>query len=253
MIKHLLFVFLLCVTVSASAQEKKDSIPYRRILLLPFEPQYYLSDAEQDLMAANHETPDDYRRIMRQRLDLKIQAELESLIPVVSLLNDTTAAARNDMNKYYGRSEFVYAQPFGTRSANNSLKDKTKKTKEQQTDPQASPHYLTVRGNEQFMNNAIRDTVVLREIASHAKADLILAINQLEIRTNYNTCLDIANRVYQRELLISYTLLKPDGKALQGNVAVAYFPSNSNRIKDITEKSFPDIGKFIRKQVETMK
>ena len=242
-------MILVCSWYKLPAQNEVKNIS---IVLLPFQPEFYLSDAEHDIMTQTRRTPDEYRQYFRRVLDLKIQAELEGLGPCHSMLQDTTANGKEWLEKFYERAAYTYADPVGPRIAKkNELKEKENKFK-LMNDPHAAPATITTRGDSKFMQVEVRDTSFLSSLMSLHSANLLVSINQFEIKTNYNSCIDIANKIYRRELLIHYSILQPNGKQVRGNFVMEFFPSNSNRDSDIAERSFPLIATELRKQVEEL-
>ena len=67
------FVVFLFWQMGASAQ---DTLKNTSILLVPFPPEYYLSDAERDIMAQTKRSPEEFRNYFRKTLDLKIQGDI---------------------------------------------------------------------------------------------------------------------------------------------------------------------------------
>ncbi len=244
MIRRNLLLLLLLLHGWVNAQENTPMI------LVPYQPEFYLSDAERDIMASTEKTPDSYRQYFRKTLDLKLQAELETLAPCHSLLQDTSAAGRSVLEGFYDRTRYSYQDPVGPRVPQ---KNETQKKNNKFTlfnDPNAVPQTITTRGDSKFMEAEPADTAWLSALAARHQAGLIICINQFEIKTNYNSCIDIANKIYRREIIVHYSILRPNGKQLRGNFLMEFFPSNSNRDSDIAEKSFPQLAVQLRKQVE---
>lgn len=216
------------------------------MLLVSFNSDYYLSDAEQDLQKQNRRTPEDYRNYLRRSLDNKISGILGKTIPCFSLMADT--AAVETMWDFYNHSALKYTMPYGFKR--QAEKTTLKKSNNKLADANTAHNYSTIHGDMKVMDNTI-DSSFVRRIAAKYECDLILSINQFEIKTNYNSCMDIANGIYRREVQVHYTLMTASGKRLQGNVALAAFPSNDNRVEDIAEKVFPEIANYIATQVQS--
>lgn len=225
-----------------------DTTQQHRILLIPFQPEYYLSDAEQDIMQQTHKTPDEYRAYFRRILDLKIEATLSTLIPCSSLMQDTIQSVRNDMERYYSKAAMKYEFPIASKQI-KSMKSKSEGTSKEIENQHSAPQYATLKGDSKFMNSTVTDTTFFKSLLTKYHADYLLSINQFEIKTNYKSCIDIANRIYRRELMIHYSLLDANGKVVQGNFVTTYFPSNSNRDIDIAERVFPEIANMLKSSI----
>ena len=243
---YIVIVVLFFLQMGASAQ---DSIKNTSILLVPFQLEFYLSDAERDIMAQTNRSPDEYRNYFRKTLDLKIQAELEVLGPCVSLLQDTTIRGRNILEMFYGKAGYSYADPVGGRTLSKSEIKKQKKQFELHPDAQTAPQTITTRGDSKFMQVEMGDTSFLNYLFQLYQSNYIVSINQFEIKTNYNSCIDIANKIYRRELLIHYSILKANGKQVRGNFCMEFFPSSTNSGREIVERTFPGIASSIQKEI----
>ena len=230
----------------------QDSIRYHRLLILPCNPEMYLSDAEHDIMQQTNKTPDEYRLYFRKALDLKIAAELETIIPCVNLLQDSSAKAKDNILHFYGQAGYLYKKPVGIKvNREEASNEKVKKSNTLFSQHEA-PKYLTTKGDANYFACEISDTSFYKKLVKTYDSDLVLSINQFEIRTNYNSCMDIANKIYKRELLIHYSLMDGEGKLLAGNFAMAFFPSNTNRPEDIAEQTFPKLALELKNQVKTL-
>ena len=240
----IVFLFL---QMNASAQDTLKNIS---TLLVPFQPEFYLSDAERDIMAQTKRSPEEYRNYFRKTLDLKIQGELEVLGPCISLLQDTSSRGRQLLEKFYSRAGYSYADPIGGRVMSKSEIKKRKKQFDLNPDAQTAPQTITTRGDSKFMQMEMGDTSFLNYLFQLYQSDYIISINQFEIKTNYNSCIDIANKIYRRELLIHYSILKADGKQVRGNFCMEFFPSSTNSDREIVERTFPGIASCIKKEVD---
>lgn len=243
----LLFLFL---SIRLFAQDEEKNIS---ILLIPYQPEFYISDAERDIMAQTKQSPDEYREYFRKTLDLKIQAELEDLGPCTSMLQDTTLQGRNRLEMFYEKTGYTYSDPVGIRiksdrkfSTKGQNKDKSMKS------PLTAQRMAITNGETQFMQAEIKDTAFFSRLAATTQTNVIISINQFEIKTNYNSCLDIANKIYQRTLIVHYSLFDRKGKQLRGNFLMESFPSNLSRDNEIAERLFPGIAASIKAEVEAM-
>ena len=251
-IKSVVLCLLMGNNFAVSAQNT-DSLKYHKILMISYYPDYYLSDAERDIMKSTSKSQEEYQRYFRYSLDRKLSAELESVLPTISLLQDTSNDAVKDLYSYYKKTNYNYADPIGIKKdkkkANKSSKEEVKEEENQYT----TQVYVKTTADQKFMNAQLADSVFLSNLCIKYKADLIVSVNQMEIVTNYNTCIDIANRIYQRDVVIHYSIMNAKGKVLIGNLAKSSFPSNSNLDTEIAERTFPQISKVIATEVGALK
>jgi hypothetical protein len=226
--------------------QQADSLPHHHLLIIPFQPEYYLSDAEQDIMKQTRRTPDQYRNYFRKTLDLKITAAVENIVPTISLLYDTGSVGRELLERYYGSIALNYENPIGVKKDRKLFNSNSDKLPEEVKNQHDAGKYNIMKGDIRFMNSTLNDTAFFSKLMKHYDTDLLLSINQFEIKTNYKSCIDISNRIYQRELMVHYSLMNSKGKVVNGNFVVAYFPSSTNRDTEIAERVFPDIAKNLK-------
>lgn len=107
--KRLLLILLVFVAATANAQDSAST----KILLLPFNPDMYLSDIEQDIIQNTKMTPNEYRAYFRRALDLKIQGQLKSYGPTVSLMSDQDGEDKKELREFFSQAGYSYMEPVG--------------------------------------------------------------------------------------------------------------------------------------------
>ena len=249
--KRIVFSVLISLFVSAAFAQKTDSLKYHHLLLISYSPDYYLSDAEQDLMKQNKRTPDQYREYLRRSLDNKIAGQLEKKLPCTSLLPDTTRRTRENTWDFYNHSGLKYVQPYG-RTAKTQVNVLKKATENKESSQHDAAAYRQLQGDVKVMDNTVNDSAWLKSFANEYSSDIIVSINQFEIKTNYNSCLDISRGIYRREVWVHYTVMQPSGKRMSGDVSIASFPSNDNAVEGISERVFPQIAADIAARVASL-
>jgi len=90
---------------------------------------------------------------------------------------------------------------------------------------------------------------LLRMLSEKYGTDLFVFLNQFEIKTNYNDCLDLALKIYRRQFKVHYSIYDGNGKQLYGDVAVVDFPSNTNDTSEIIKENFQKIADAIVQHV----
>lgn len=243
----LLSVFLLTQTqpVSAQSNTATDSTSYHRILLLPYNPKYYLSDADRDIAAQSNESPQVFRKKFNEESDRQVFIEISKTATCVSLFEDTTAQLIEDAMGMLSKTGFQYDIP--------TIKEKVSvKKKVFKTDPNKDAHdsrtagqYINDEPELKYMRAVVTQPQLLTELANRYHFDLFVFITQMEFKTNYSTCMDIANKIYKRELMLHFTVYDKDGKLIAGNFAKTFFPSNENSVNDIVSKQFPQLAQGI--------
>ncbi len=247
-ILYLLFLFSFLSRGLYAQQEEKNI----SILLLPYPPEFYLSDAERDIVKQSNRSSEECQTYFRKTLDLKIQAELEALGPCVSMLQDTTAKGRKLLEQFYEKTAYFYSDPVGPRVQNEPASQKKNKTGSGIFGTERTLHSTTNGAESQFMKAENKDTVFLAGLAQLSQTNLFICINQFEFKTNYNSCIDIGNNIHQRELIIHYSVFKRDGKQILGNYLREVFPSNESRDREIAERLFPSIAARLKNELNML-
>jgi len=256
--KNYLLLFFLVFNLQSqplNAQSKtaaKDSLLYNKVLLVQFDTTMYLSDAEQEIMQQSAKQPEVYRTYLRKSLNNKIAAEVETIIPCYSLLDDESKQATLATAEIYGESSYAYAEPMKIKHIKNVKPLSTSSKTKANEDSKIAPQYTSVQGDAKYMNAAIQNKNVFEKLSNQYGVDLFLLINQFEIKTNYNNCIDIARQVYKREIIISYSIYNAEGKQLDGNNAQAFIASDNNRASDIAERTFPAIAESIASHIKAL-
>jgi len=93
------------------------------------------------------------------------------------------------------------------------------------------------------------DQKLLKDLSIKSGADYFLILNELDIKTHTDDCLNLALKIYRRDIILHYSVYDSSGKQLYGDVAVSYFPSNSNDIQEVMRKNFPVIADQVIKSI----
>lgn len=225
-------------------------IALHKVMLIPYDPMFYLSDAEQDIMEQTNRDPQLTRSAFRRNIDFEIQRAIEKSHPCISVLNDEDSlpSLRETLISLYSKTGYRYDKPMPVpvkKEKPDSLKSIKYKVEKDALDSKTAAQYLTVKGDAQYMNAVISKPALLNDLYVQYGTDIFVFVNQFEIKTNYNNCLDIANKIYQRELLLHFSVYDKSGKQLAGTYAMTFFPSDSNLAQDIMKNCFPQLARFV--------
>jgi hypothetical protein len=239
-------ISVLCLILSAglmngqTQKTTKDSIEHH-ILLIPYDPRFYLSDADRDIAEVTRKNPDLIRETFHNRSEWFTWRELKHHYPTVSLLqHDSLEAYVEAAGSIFAVTAFEYAKPtvksFSSNSPNQS---------KESLDSRVATNYLNNDEHNRYMKADIRNKSVLDSLANKFGTDIFVFLTQFEIKTNYKSCLDIANQVYEREIRLHFTIYDRKGKLINGNYAVATIPSNVNQMDEIILKCFTQLAQGV--------
>lgn len=204
------------------------------VLIIPYQPAMHLSDADQDISEGSDLAMPEMRAAFRKGIIRQLNKNFAEVYNVRGVNNDFVKEG-NDLDLIYHtlmfESDSVYPLKDPARFA---VKDTSVKKKK-------SP--ATV--DSKYINVGIYDSALLPELTKKYDADYIIFLNELDIKTHYDDCLNLALKIYRRDLKIHYSIFDREGKQIYGDVAVSHFESNANDVNEIIKKNFPAISDYI--------
>lgn len=255
---------LLCTIVAllAVGQEEKPDSLYSGLMIVPFPPSMYLSDSDREIAAASDMDYDALRNRFRLGLDISFAVRLEEAYGDHSLLRDTLERAADDLARLYRNTKYAYAlSPEYIRlkaeeeqeAAEKKIKNpfKKKEDAEERSDEPKTQQGLFGSNEERelpradtegsYMQANLRDSTLLAELSSVYGTEVFLFLNQFEIDTRFDDCIDFQNKIYNRAIRVHYDLFRSDGARLTGGVLETTFPSSVNDVGEITRGYFGGI------------
>jgi hypothetical protein len=235
---------------TAQTRQEADSMLQHKVMLIPFDPRYYLSDADRDLMEQSRMEPSRFRSEFRHNIDRSVKRAISGGYPCISLLNDTADALEETLYEVLGRTGYRYekAIPITPKmSVEEKVITRTKDAmNKDHEDSKTASQYIPVKNDAMYMHAVVtKPQELFAKLNSEYEADYFVFLTQFEIKTNYKSCLDIANQIYRRELMVHFTIYDKTGKLVAGSYATSYFPSNSNDPYKIIGDCFPEIARYI--------
>lgn len=245
MLKKIIALVLICYAGLVVAQDSAST----KILLVPYNPDMYLSDIEQDIIKNTNMLPVECRSYFRKSLHLKILGELNSYRPTVSLLADNDSEDNKELREFYAQAGYSYLEAVG--NGVGTINDKKKKLFEKKSAEEKAPLYITTRGDDKFMNAAVTNKEYFKKLLQENGCNYAVSINQFEFKTNYSSCIDLSKQIYRRELIIHYSIIGLNGQLVAGNFLVIYFPSNVNKPQEVAEKTFKSVSSALLMQLKS--
>jgi hypothetical protein len=223
---------------------------------------YYLSDADHDIADRNEKSLLEVQQAFRYGLDINITARVLSKYDTHQILTDTTVEARKELGALHKTLSYRYEKPGGKlykepekKGVKNWFKKK-KTTREKVDDAEDLSNYDFVDGSvrraeveRKYMHAKIYNTEALEHFHTKYGTDLFLFINQFELKTNYQHCLDRATNNFVRDVLVHFSIYNVAGEFLYGDVITVMFSSNTNDLGKIIQKNFPVIGDEISERL----
>jgi hypothetical protein len=230
--------------------EPSDTVRRSNVMLIPYDERYYLSDADRDISENSLSLPDHFRKYFRFQVDRHVQRYVNLNYPCISLLNDTADELEETMYQVLSKTGYKYEKVIPVEPAINRLLEMEIKLKDENNkhhvDSKTASMYIPVKKDAMYMHAMVRDGEKLfRKLHDQYQVDYFVFLTQFEIKTNYSTCIDIANKIYKREVMLHFTVYDANGRVVAGSYATAHIPSDRNEASMISGQCFPELAKYI--------
>lgn len=244
---QLLFLFLCVIQgLFCKAQDStidiipSDSAIHKKTLIIPFEPDMYMSDMDREIGGVNQlnqpQIVERFRVAFDRVLDNTIQLKHETH----SLLHDETSASESQLVEIYSGISFVFTPIKRNEKERLISKVIPKKEAPKKEATIKNGEVYTVRDTiERYMKTVLTDSLLLQRLQEKTNAENFLFINQFELKNSFDDVMQMQNDTYQRELRIHYSVLNSKGKELVGGIAKCKFDNRIVEISRIVAISFP--------------
>lgn len=233
------FYFLfLCAVTFCSFESSADSTSVTHppsVLVIPYKPAMHLSDADPDLSEGSQMEMHIMRETLRKGVIKALNKNFTEVYDMRSVSNDFVKSDNRDLDVLYHtlyfESDSVYTLKYPKLFA---IKDTVPKKKS-----------ALIEKDTKYINVGIYDQMLIPDLSEKYSADYFIFLNEIDIKTHFEDCLNLALKIYRRDLKIHYTIFDKKGKQLYGDVAVSHFASNSNDVNEIISQNFPAISDYI--------
>lgn len=224
------------------------SLSAQKIMLIPLETSMIINDSETEMMKDNKVKISDIRFKFQQAINDNIEAQIidGKGLQTHSLMNDTSKEAHLDLQNIYANISYQKAdnpdilnkkkKPLYLKlkeSINKKLDDDTANTEEVGViKDEPSPIYIHAN---------IRNKKVLETMGSKYATDYFVFINQLELKTQFKSCLDRTIHLFERDYELHYSVYDATGKQVSGGVSSIHVNKSSNDLNDIIQKYIPKL------------
>lgn len=222
---------------------------YKQVLVIPFDPYLYFSDADDEIAAKSNMPRTKVRQVFRKRLNALIEAPGYETI---HLLGGKAKDSISDMNKIYGMVTYNYQQavvgPYHKEEEKPEEVKKNKtwlaKQKEKITTPSESKYDIPTDYGSYF-GVIIKNQEFFSYFNAKYSVDYYIFVSQFEVKTNYENCLDRAALNYERTFTTHFSIFDKNGKQIAGNKFKTHYNSNSNYIYQIVSDNMGKVANRI--------
>lgn len=236
----------------------------KQILVVPFDPYLYFSDADDEIAAKSNMQRTKVREVFRRRLNtLLIAPGYET----IHLLGGKNNDSLTDLNKIYSSVSYNYQ---ATLTNPNSIESQTAQSSAAtSTNTKKSggwiknsvgtitgngnndvpTQYSTPADNGKYFGVAVRNPDFFKYFNEKYSIDYYIFINQFEVKTNYQNCLDRAALNYERTFIVHYSIFDANGKQIAGDKFKVHYNSNNCYVYQIVSDNVPKMAQKILNQL----
>ena len=239
------FLFLINSFLLTSAALSDSSMANERssVLVIPYMPAMHLSDADYDISDGSQMEMPKMRSTLRLALLKTLNKQFAEVYNVRGFNNDFVNDDNRDMDVLYHTLLFEGDSVYPLKNPSRfAIKDTTPVKKRN----------AKVKRESQYMNVAIYDEMLIPDLSKKYNANYIIFLNEIDIKTHFDDCLNLALKIYRRDLKVHYSIFDKNGKQVYGDVAVSHFGSNTNEVKEIINENFQTISDYILKSFNTV-
>jgi LysM repeat protein len=231
----------------------------KQVLVIPFDPYLYFSDCDAEIAAKSNMAMPKVRQVFRRRLNALLTT---SGYEMIHLLGGKTKDSTSDLNKIYSSvtygyqdvlynmdnprtAEFMAADQAARHPSNNkgNMKDWLEKQKDklQNGNSATATKLETPQDHGEYFGVKVKDPSFWSYFQNKYSVDYYIFINQFEVKTNYENCLDRAALNYERTFTTHYSIFDANGKQVAGNKFKTHYNSNSNHVFTIVGENMPKV------------
>lgn len=224
----------------------------KRVLVIPFDPYLYFSDADDEIASASKINRTRVRQAFRRRLNAYLEPKgFETIHLLGGNLKDSTT----DLNLAYGSITYTYDNVTmkALRNPSTETNQSIGKTKKMTThDKELSltaaglqSRSMLAKDEGKYFAVKIKDPNFFAIFNSKYHPDYYIFVSQFEVKTNYENCLDRARQNYERNFVTHFSIFDNMGNLVSGGRVKNQYESNNNRIEKILADNIPAIAEKI--------
>ncbi len=279
--KSVLAISLSIICTSSIAQEEsvlgsqKDKyVNYSKVMLVPFNEDFYFSDSDKELADYNKKSSDEISKWFKEGLNFNVNARILSMYNTLPMTDEADPDMAADLKAIYGGISYKLDKPYHYEvqgKYTHQESDKSRETKVEQwindklhiNDHENSNilasggvgtgKYIEENESKEYMSATIKNPEMLQFMNEKYGTDLFVFINQFELKKDYEVCLDRANNKYTRKVKVHFSIYNSDADLLYGDVVTVIMPSNSNDMDHIIRNNFPLVADYMASYIPKQK
>jgi LysM repeat protein len=218
------------------------------LLVIPFDPYLYFSDADDEISATSKMQRTKVRQAFRRRLNALVEPQGYETI---HLLGGNAKDSLTDLNKIYSSVTYSYQSILYDKTTVKTdkksdkgqlnTKELNKKSEYPQQASETSRASLA-KDPQKYFGVKVNNPAFFTYFNNKYKVDFYLFVNQFEVKTNYENCIDRATMNYERGFTTHYSIFDKSGKQIAGNRIYTPYNSNTNQINKILSDNMQKVA-----------
>lgn len=235
--KKIIFFFLVIGTFSVKGNTPDSTSAEKTysVLIVPYNRSMHLSDSDIDIATGSEMQLPEMRATFRKEL-------VKSLNKKFASVSDFNESSHDFVKDDEGGADYLYHSLLYESDSIYPLKNPKRFAVK---DTITTKDIKKLKKESKYINIQINDQYLISDLSKKYNSDYIIFLNEFDIKTHADDCLNLALQIYRRDLKVHYSIFDKTGKQIYGDVAVAYFDSNSNDVMEISAKNFPVISEYI--------
>jgi murein DD-endopeptidase MepM/ murein hydrolase activator NlpD len=232
----------------------------QQILVIPFDPYLYFSDADDEIAARSNMQRTRVREVFRRRLNTLLMAQGYETI---HLLGGKAKDSISDLNKIYSSVTYAYQKAINNpnsveaiqKAAQTQTQTSTKKNTSwknpfsNNTTTTDANAYETPEDNGSYFGVVVKNPDFYTYFNNKYGVDYYVFVNQFEVKTNYQNCLDRAALNYERTFTVHYSIFDATGRQIAGDKFKVHYNSNNCYVYQIVSDNMPKVAQKIINQL----
>lgn len=230
-----------------------------RVMVIPFHPMhYYFSDCDKSLSPKSKIDVQDIRNNFRSSLDFATEEALEEKYDPINILQLKDSVSKEMLEKFYSNVTYAYATPSGTLP--KKQEKELQKFRESLSEANLKPltgakpgsdeecYTQIEKEDKEYMRAAINPEF-LETMNELFHPDMYVTINQFEVKTDYERCIDRDLGRFTRRIKVHYNVFNAQGKLIYGDVVTAKYNSTNDDLRKIVTDNFGFLAEYITRSI----
>ncbi|GAB3537100.1 hypothetical protein GCM10027443_29200 [Pontibacter brevis] len=232
--------------VPKTAEHKAKS----RVLVIPFDPYLYFSDADYEIARQSHIPRQNVRHVFRGRLNAMLAPQGYETI---HLLGGVYRDSVSELSRIYKSLNYSYQDNKQSKYNHQPVVKEEEKgavawvlRQKEKMGLKGEPEDVPVAQDpHKHFGVKVKDPNFFSYFNGQYGIDYYVFINQFEVKTVYENCLDRAAQNYERDFLVHYSIYDSNGELVSGNKVKVPYQSNINDVQRIVSDSMPTMAKRV--------